>query len=68
METAKRSDSMILRCGNCKSTDIRQEITIMIDPNDPDHMKDLDKTALYFNGFEYCVECQDITHSYESEE
>ena len=59
---------MKLRCKTCDSANVRQEWTTLIDPNDPDCIKGFDATTLEYNEFEYCLDCEDTTDTYESEE
>ena len=56
---------MTLRCKTCNSRNVRQEWAALIDPNDDDCMKNFDPTTLDYNDFEYCLDCEDVTDTYE---
>lgn len=53
------------RCTRCKSSNVRQQWSTLLDPNDPDCIKNFDPTTLDFDGFEYCVDCEDETKTFE---
>lgn len=57
------------KCIKCGSLDIRQSISVMIDPNDPAEFDTLIKANDWtWDDFTYCVECEDECHTTEVED
>jgi hypothetical protein len=53
-------------CARCGSEDIRQQVSVMLDPNDPPVLVDL--SSVYWDDYFYCESCEDGVQVIEHEE
>ena len=48
-----------MKCDKCGSTDILQQISMMVDPNDLECVALVDANDFQWEDFFYCMECED---------
>lgn len=57
---------MTIKCSKCGGTDILQEASLLLDPNDPDIGNEpVNVGQLTWEDFFYCKDCEDEVHATE---